>query len=243
MLDDHYKNARTHINYRCHCGNVSKIIFDSFRRGHRCKKCSTMLIAKKQTLTLEYVKAYFEDRGCKLLEKEYVNAHKKMKYRCSCGVEDFINFNNFKSGRRCSKCGIEKRSGENHYEWVEDREAHSQNEKFRQKCYKMLKHSLSQTGQLKSERTHAMLGYSSKEFKFHITSHGNWDNVKGGKWHLDHIFPIQAFVEYGIKDIKLINCLENLQPLREKENCSKGDSYNKDEFKRWLKEKKYEFDE
>ena len=57
---------------------------------------------------------------------------------------------------------------------------------------------------------------------------------------MDHIFPIQAFVDYGIKDIKLINCLENLQPLNGKENCSKGDKYDVEKFEKWLESKGYE---
>jgi hypothetical protein len=41
--------------------------------------------------------------------------------------------------------------------------------------------------------------------------------------------------------IKLINCLENLQPLDFFENESKSDNYNKEEFEKWLKEKHYDF--
>jgi hypothetical protein len=36
-------------------------------------------------LTYEYVSNYFEDRGCILLEKEYINNHTKMRYICNCG--------------------------------------------------------------------------------------------------------------------------------------------------------------
>jgi len=237
MLDTHYNNARTHINYKCSCGNVSKIIFDSFRRGHRCKQCSTEANAKKQALSFDYVKEYFIKNGCKLLEDKYINAKTKMKYKCSCGKISHINFNNFKAGKRCYKCAIQKRAGENHYEWICDRELVAERDKFRQKCYKMLNYTLKQSGQLKSDRTYNMLGYSGNELRSYITNHINWKNIKNGKWHLDHVFPIQAFVEYGIKDIKLINCLENLQPLGEKENQSKGDSYDKCKFEKWLRRK------
>ena len=240
MLDNHYKNARTHINYRCHCGNVSKIIFDSFRRGHRCKKCATELIAKKQTFTLEHVKEYFKEQGCELLEDAYINANAKMRYRCKCGDVGFTSLGNFRGKGKCPLCSLKGRSGEKHYEWVEDRELIKERDKFRQRCYKMLRFSLSQTGQLKSDRTHVMLGYSSNELYAHITSHSNWDKVNKKKWHLDHIFPIKAFADYGIKDTKLINCLENLQPLDAKENCSKNDRYNKEEFEKWLEGKGYE---
>jgi len=58
---------------------------------------------------------------------------------------------------------------------------------------------------------------------------------------LDHIFPIQAFIKYGIRDIKLINCLENLQPLSPVDNMIKSDNYDKKEFEKWLTKKKVDF--
>jgi len=54
--------------------------------------------------TLEEVQNYFLDYGCELLENQYINAHTKMHYRCACGNESRINFNNFRSGKRCG-CG------------------------------------------------------------------------------------------------------------------------------------------
>jgi hypothetical protein len=240
MLDKEYKNARTHINYKCTCGNISKIIFDSFRRGHRCKKCATVEKSKKQTLTYDEVYRYFEECGCELLEGEYINVKTKMKYRCECGDISYINFNNFKNGERCRKCSIEKRSGKNHYEWVEDRILFEELKKFRQKCYKMLRYSLKQTRQSKIDRTHLMLGFTPKRLQKYIRNHPNWDKVKDGEWHIDHIYPIKAFLDYDINDIKLINSLDNLQPLSAVENLLKSDNYNDVEFEEWLEERNYE---
>ena len=58
--------------------------------------------------------------------------------------------------------------------------------------------------------------------------------VQDEKWHIDHIFPISAFFEHGITDLKLINHLENLQPLSQKDNNEKSAKYNTNQFKRWL---------
>jgi hypothetical protein len=85
------------------------------------------------------------------------------------------------------------------------------------------------------------LGYTARELQTHIANHPNWENVKNTKWHLDHIFPVKAFVEHGITDIKLINCLENLQPLSQRENNQKCDNYNEKDFIEWLRI--YEFRE
>ena len=56
---------------------------------------------------------------------------------------------------------------------------------------------------------------------------------------IDHIFSIKAFVDYGISDISLINCLENLQPISSYENISKNAKYNKQEFEVWLRRHGY----
>ena len=46
-------------------------------------------------LTFEYVENFFKEQKCKLLETEYINAHTKMKYKCSCGNDSDTNFNKF----------------------------------------------------------------------------------------------------------------------------------------------------
>jgi len=59
-------------------------------------------------ITYEYVNNYFKENNCELLEKEYKNAHYKMKYKCNCENISKIRFNNFKQGQRCSKCGVKR---------------------------------------------------------------------------------------------------------------------------------------
>jgi len=61
-------------------------------------------------LTYEFVKNYFEELGCELLEKNYKNTHYPMRYRCSCGNISKISFSSFKNGSRCKKCGDKKSS-------------------------------------------------------------------------------------------------------------------------------------
>ena len=64
----------------------------------------------RKKLTYEYVEQYFKKQKCKLIEKEYKDNRTKMKYKCNCGKNSEISFANFQKGRRCKKCGIEKRS-------------------------------------------------------------------------------------------------------------------------------------
>ena len=67
------------------------------------------------------VKLYFEERGCKLLETEYVDCFKKMRYICECGAESVICFKKFKDGRRCKDCGKRKIADAKRYSFDEVR--------------------------------------------------------------------------------------------------------------------------
>jgi len=114
LLAKEYKNCLTPMEYECSCGNKKcKISFNNLRRGERCMECSGN---KKHTF--EFVYNYFKEHKCLLLETEYKNARTKMRYECDCGNKKCkINFNSFKNGKRCNKCGIEKRSGKNAFNY------------------------------------------------------------------------------------------------------------------------------
>lgn len=104
LLEEEYKDNKTKMKYKCVCGNISKIVFGSFQQGRRCMKCGGT-----EKHTFKYVKQYFLDNNCRLLENKYINEKYKMKYVCKCGNTHYTNFNNFKKGRRCKECaGLEK---------------------------------------------------------------------------------------------------------------------------------------
>ena len=75
-----------------------------------------------------------------------------------------------------------------------------------------------------SGRTEHVLGYSRYELRSHIERQFlkgmSWDNH--GEWHIDHITPISVFLEQGISDPRVINCLTNLKPIWAKDNLSKN---------------------
>jgi hypothetical protein len=68
------------------------------------------------------------------------------------------------------------------------------------------------------------LGYDIAELKIHIESLWepwmSWDNY--GEWEIDHIIPIDYYLKNNILDPKIINRLDNLQPLLKSHNRSKG---------------------
>jgi len=242
LLETDYKNARTKMRYRCSCGNESSIVFDSFKRGNRCRVCGGKKNSKKQSLTHDEVAEYFRSQGCELLDP-YRGSRVPMRYRCSCDRESTINWNNFYSkGKRCWECGRAKIRGENHYEWREDREVVKLDYRFRHCCYKMLAYAMKQAKAGKKQgRTKSYLGYDWPDLLSHIQGYPDWPEVSKGEWHIDHIFPIKAFIDYGITDMAVINCLENLRPLPGTENIRKNAKYDRSAFERWLTSKGISF--
>ncbi len=77
LLEKEYVNNRTKMRYKCHCGDISEIRFENFKKDQRCKKCGYKINSDKRKHTLKYVKNYFKERKCELLEKEYINCMTK----------------------------------------------------------------------------------------------------------------------------------------------------------------------
>lgn len=235
-LIDEYQHSLMKMKYKCSCGRIAEISWNKFtQRNYRCGYCHST--GRKKKYSFEEVKNIFKQEECELLEKEYNNNYETMKYKCKCGNPSKISLSDFNMGYRCKKCGIIKQSGSNHWAWVSDRKKHRQNQLFRKKCYKALRSTLIATKQKKNGRTFDLLGYGAIELQDYIVNHPNWETVKNHKWHLDHIFPIQAFIDNGIIDTRIINSLDNLQPITQRENNIKKDKYDKKAFKLWLEEK------
>jgi len=235
FLSKEYKNNFTLYDYICSCGNKSKISFSCFKNGSRCKDCGIkkMILKKFDPASVE---KKFIDSKCTLIDV-YVNSHKHMRYICACGEKSITTWNNFSKGKLCKKCGIKKISGENNYGWQKDRDKHREKLIFRQKSYKLIKMTMNVTGRVKNKKTAALLGYDYLDLQKHISQYPGYDFIKDKPWHIDHIFPIKAFIDHGIDDFSLINCLENLRPISAKENLIKNSKYDKLEFLDWLKKK------
>lgn len=212
-------------NYKCICGESCWITITSLLRGRTgCKKCEQEKRNKPRKYNIEIAQKIFKENNCVLLEDEYVNARTMMRYICKCGRESQIDICSFNRGQRCWQCGIDSKRKP----WY-----------LLKKRYKtILRNTLRAINRKRNNTKHCdLLGYKPIDLWERINNHPNWERVKDGKWHLDHIFPIVAFLEHGIHDIKIINALDNLQPLESKENISKGGKYNEEEFFSWLKTK------
>jgi len=141
---------------------------------------------------------------------------------------------NFKRFPNCKKCGAAKISGDKCWMYDPDREAVAMRKRFRKRCGNMLARCMKATGQKKLNRTYKILGYTPRELQEHIQSHPDWASCVGKVWHIDHIFPVKAFLDHGITDLQKINELANLRPMLGPDNVLKADEYDKKEFEAWL---------
>ena len=87
-----------------------------------------------------------------------------------------------------------------------------------EKCHDSLKHCLMFIDRLKLDKTSDILGYSAQRLREHLETFPGWADLIRDEWHLDHIYPIIAFIEYGITAVRIINALANLQPLIARSN-------------------------
>jgi hypothetical protein len=230
-----YKEKSKPVAFVCKCGKESTITYSSLRGGSYCMDCGG-----KRKHTTDEIAELARSRGCELLS-EYKDSHSKVKIKCKCGVIYETVWSNFRDGRECLSCGrgrtIQSASGSNHYAWIEDREEARLRRSITVRCNLQLHRVFKKLGKSKPSRSEKLLGYTRQELREHLQSHPNWNSVKDGDWQIDHVFPVKAFLDYGIQDASLINCLENLRPLPKRENLKKQAKYNKVEFEAWLKSK------
>lgn len=237
LLSTEYKSNNHPLDYICSCGNTSKISFSHFKNGTSCKKCSVLKAAEKLKTPVEEIEQFCETNGCKLLEVFKENDRSHIKYICKCGSSTRAVLSNFKRFPNCWECGVAKKRGDKCHLWNPDRDYIDKAKKFRKKCNNMLHRIIKKMNNVKCDKSHNLLGYTTTEFKEHIENLIKEKGLEGKSIHIDHKFPVQAFFDHGIKSIKLINCLENLEPLLDIDNLSKGSQYNKQEFLNWIKQK------
>ena len=126
LISKVYINTKTKLEYICNCGSneINMITLESFKKGIRCKNCRTTRrnktltekygdnfkditmsgvkeYIKNKKHTFEFVKKYFDDNNCTLLDQEYIDETKKLRYICVCGKEWNTTFKDFKKGKKC----------------------------------------------------------------------------------------------------------------------------------------------
>lgn len=227
-----YITDKEKIQVKCVCGQEFTTYFSKFKKGSRCKHCGVKKRSSSRRMSLDDVRNLFTENGCVLLDEQYKNADTPLAYICNCGEQSKMSYANFKKGHRCLQCV--DLSGDKNPRWNHDRVQVLANARLRKSIYQILNRCYYATKNSKVSKSYEALGYKTAELKDRIENHENWAYVKDGDWHLDHIFPIKAFVDHGITDLKIINCLDNLRPCSKEENLIKQGRYCKSSFLQWL---------
>jgi hypothetical protein len=111
--------------------------------------------------------------------------------------------------------------GERQWNYNPDREALKLKWKLRSNMTQSINRCLFKKKRITSSK---ILGYTHDDLKNHLTSkftsEMNWKNY-GTYWNIDHIIPINWFLNNNITDPRIINSLDNLNALTINENCKK----------------------
>lgn len=85
------------------------------------KKSKPQIFGYANKYTIDNIKLWLKLNGynhIEVLSKEYIDAHTDLELYCKVHNEKiYATWNNISKGKMCYKCGIEKRSGENHPKW------------------------------------------------------------------------------------------------------------------------------
>jgi len=109
LLSHDYKNAKTPMHIRCPNGHITKMRWNDFQQGHRCRYCANNVKYEK-----DYIFSYFNEHGYTVISNNYENTNKKLKVICPNEHEWEVSFKRFKNGIRCPYCrGNAKNTTEN----------------------------------------------------------------------------------------------------------------------------------
>ena len=97
------------VHYRCTCGNESSTDLRNLKKPDRqshCIKCQN----DPYKVNYDMLKKNFEDRQCVLLTRKenYKNNKQKLDFRCACGKESTIVYQDLLRGRLCMGCKGER---------------------------------------------------------------------------------------------------------------------------------------
>jgi hypothetical protein len=108
VLISNYTGANDILEYICECGNTSNTTLSNFKKGKRCNECGLKKLSDQLKLDIGFVKQYFADNNCIPLFEEYFGVHVPLEYICECGEKGKTSFSDFKSGKRCGNCRVQR---------------------------------------------------------------------------------------------------------------------------------------
>jgi len=112
VLSSEYVNSKEKLDILCENNHLFKMSWSCVNSKHWCCECSNENKRKKIQFSYDYVKSYIETKhvGAKLLSKEYVNSHGKLKILCENNHVFYKIFTNIKHNDSwCAECGGTKK--------------------------------------------------------------------------------------------------------------------------------------
>jgi hypothetical protein len=105
-----FETTNIPLKYKCICGNISFIRFNSFKNGTRCRNC----VKEKFKIPQEKVFNFINSLGYQILSNKYHNSNKPLEIVCPVGHKINMTYSSLKLGCRCRICNFINRRGENH---------------------------------------------------------------------------------------------------------------------------------
>lgn len=131
LVDEVYENTHRRMNYICpsHPDKLQMISFASLKSGRGCKECGKEKIGSKHRFSLDEVEELFASFGYEIFDIEnldYKNTSQRIRVICPNHKDNIVmlSVDSLKAGKSCKYCGVENRSGENHYRWIGGKEAY-----------------------------------------------------------------------------------------------------------------------
>lgn len=100
-----FTSTRDNITVKCSNNHITKIAWNSFRKGQDCTECTGNIRSK---YTYEMVYKIFKENDMTLLSKEYQNQITPLKFLCGNGHIGKMKLNTVLRGSGCMRCGKAK---------------------------------------------------------------------------------------------------------------------------------------
>lgn len=222
-------------NCRCVCGKSIITTTSRLNRG-ATKSCGCYGMENLKLGPCKVKMKILGQRFGRLVVIEDITSGKDggSRWRCRCDCDNVVEVwgSSLRSGNTKS-CGCLNREkqrnkfGPLNPNWKPNR----REVEISRKIHNILMSLIHRTLKAKIGKTIDLIGYGGKELRAHLellfADGMEWHNygMGCGKWQIDHIKPIAAFVREGTIDPKIINALSNLRPMWASENASKNDKY------------------
>lgn len=234
LITDNYINSKQLLDCQCPNGHLDKKTYGDFSSGRRCQICYHQKQRERKITPIEVVEKSFTEKGYVLLTKEHLYAKQKLHSICTRGHEYITTWGKWQCGYGCAKCAVINNCGPNNPSWNPDREAVKNNRKIWTAWRNNIRCGALGINKKSSKEVKEILGYDWSDLREHLQKHENWEKCKHN-FHVDHVFPVKAFLDYGIDDPKIVCALINLQPLLVEDNLKKNRKYDSSSFEEYLK--------